>query len=279
MKFIKSTMTIITLFAIGSIHAKKTSQMQPATISTRPIKIQPTANITPAFRLDEFNYLSASVLPRYTHNNQEYVILTREARGYPQKEGGKKYTYDDFSGARDEGENNVLVSAAREFHEEGILEAALGWSLEDTIRVVKNNLIDIIAYEEDPKTPNSRAIRNVTYIIKFNEYTKLFNNFYTALNKERARYKKLGTKANDQVTTEKDFIAAVLWNDLKNAIINQKNPNEFTKVSALVKDSKTGSFQKEQITLRPFLVIKLRSFFLNKPYQTGEFNKIRYYHQ
>jgi hypothetical protein len=271
--FFKNTIAIVALLTIGSINTKQIGQKTTPQVITRPVP-KPTKNISTApqtFRLDEFNYLSASVLPMYTHNNKKYVILTREARGYPQKEGGKKYTYDDFSGARDEGEDNVLVSAAREFHEEGILEAALGWSLEDTIRYVKSNIIDIIAYEAPQQTPNSKPIRNVTYIVQFNEYKKLFDTFYAALEREKARHKKLGTKPNDQVTTEKDIIAAVLWDDLKQGT--------FAKVDALIRDSKKNSFHKEQITLRPFLTMKLRSFILNKPYERGEFDKIKYYHQ
>ena len=293
MKFFKNTIAVVTLLSIGLMDAKQAnSKTNAPREAIQPIVVKPVPNPTPTpapinnvqtFKLDTLNYLSASVLPKYTHNKRDYVILTREARGNPQQQGGKLHTYDDFSGARDEGENDVLISAAREFHEEGILQGALGWNLDKTIKFVKDNTSYVIAYtkDQDINTPNNRGpISNVTYIVNFDAYaTKLFNNFYTARDKERIRYEKLGKKPHYQVTMEKDMIASVLWDDLKNAIISQKNTNEPVRVQALVKDNKKDSFHKEEIVLRPFLPIKLRSFFLDQPYEKGENSKIRYYHQ
>lgn len=286
MKFFKNTLAIVALFTIGHVSARTmaTTTTQPTvpTAITKAVSTVPQVSITPTLDLTKFTCISASVLPVYTHNKKKYVILTRESRGNPQELGGKLFTYDDFSGACEaEDKYEPLISAAREFWEEGNLKKTLRLSLDVTVEFVKNNTSNIIVYvkDADKNVPNSREIKNITYIINFDKYAnKLFSNFYPVLEKEMAHYKKLG-KSLKQVTLEKDKIAAVLWDDLKNAIINQKNINEPVRVQALVRDNKTDSFSKEQIVLRPFLPIKLRSFFLNQPYEKSENSKIRYYHQ
>lgn len=231
------------------------------------------------FNLTEYNYKSASVLPTFMHRNVKYAILSREAFGI-----SKKHTYDDFSGGRDAGEMDPTLSAAREFHEEGALEEALGWSLSETknfIDLNKENTHVVVAYSKDKNicTPQSRDIRNVTYITNFSAYsTELFDNFYDALAREEARYDALGTPGKHRVTTEKDRIAKVKWNDLKRAIIKQKDTSNPIYVRASVMDPQTRRFRKERITLRPFLAMKLRSFFLDQPYEQSENDKIRFYH-
>jgi hypothetical protein len=294
MKNFKKICAILALFAIGTTTSPKVRVASPGAVASRPAAQPVYKNIaTPgraigsSFKLDTFSCISGSVLPVYTKNNEKFAILSREARGYSQAEGGKKFTYDDFSGQCEAEDNyNPLLSAVREFHEEGNLQQSLGWTLEDAIKFVKENTLQIIVYtkQADPRIPKSREIKNVTYIVNFDKYVdKLFNSFYASLEKERARYKKLGiTKSSEQVTTEKDKIAFVPWNDLREAITYQKflSRTEPVKVQASIRDEKKKGFRKEQITLRDFLSIKLRPFFLNQPYETSkEDNKIRYYHQ
>ncbi|HEX4069117.1 MAG TPA: hypothetical protein VHX42_03390 [Candidatus Babeliales bacterium] len=220
------------------------------------------------FNLAEYPSKSGSVLPLYTHNKKTYVILTREAHGKDKRK------YDDFSGGREKKDKHPRIASAREFYEEAILEKTLGWNLEDTIQFLnpKNSHTQaIIAYSKDknPQRPNSRDVKNVTYIVDFNKYAKpLFNNFYTALSEEKAK--------KNRSTTEKDRIAGVLLEDLKEAIINKKDRRSVF-VSANVLNPRTNSFTKEQITLRPFLVEKLFPDFLNMPYEEGENKKTKHY--
>ncbi len=299
MKFFKNSIVALTLLSIGLVHTKQVIQKTTTpkeVIQPRPINVVPKpVNVTPkpsvptnnpaTFNLAKFTCISASVLPTYIYNQEKYVILTREARGHSQEKGGKRFTYDDFSGACEaEDKYEPLMSAAREFWEESNLQQALGWSLNDAIKFVQNNTEDVIVYTKsiDKNIPGSREIKNVTYIINFDKYAdKLFNNFYPALNKEKARHKKLGTKPDDQVTTEKDKIAAVSLNDLKEAINYQNIISGASpiKVSALVRDEKTKKFNKETIVLRPFLSMKLQSYFLNLPYEKGIDSKVKYYHR
>lgn len=228
------------------------------------------------FDLDTYPCKSASVTPVYTHKDKLCVIPTREAEGKDQKKGGKKYTYDDFSGGSEKKDTNPLASAAREFWEEAMLQETLGWNIEDTENFIKENTLYAIAYTKDPNphNPKSRDVRNVTYIVNFDKYAdKLFANFYDARKSEQARYKKLGTRRRHQHTTEKDKIASILWDDLKEASITNKKT-----IWAAVKDPQTKRFKKEQVTLRPFFPSKLRPFFLDMPYEQGENDNIRHYH-
>jgi hypothetical protein len=290
MKLLKNSIVILALFSVGLTQTKQVTKATTPTkaIQPKPINITPTPKPTPinkpsTFNLGTFTCMSASVLPVYTQNQQEYVILTRESRGNPQEQGGKLHTYDDFSGACEaEDKYEPLLSAAREFHEEGNLKKTLGWSLNETINFVKNNIKEVIVYTKDidKNIPGSRQIKNVTYVINFDKYKdKLFNNFYPVIEKEIAYYKKAG-KSLRQVTLEKDKIAAVAFNDLKEAISYQKiiSGASPVRVQALVRDEKTKKFNKEKIVLRPFLAIKLHSHFLNLSYEQGENSTIKHYH-
>jgi hypothetical protein len=221
------------------------------------------------FSLAEYNNRSGSVLPVYkSPKGKLYVVLTREAHGKDRRK------YDDFSGGREKTDKHPQIASAREFTEEAILNKTLKWSLEDTIQFLdpdNDTTIAVIAYSKDknPQRQNSRDVRNVTYIVDFDQYAKiLFKNFYTALAEEKAK--------KHRSTTEKDRIAGVLFEDLKEAIIN-KEDRKPVRVSAKVLDPKTNSFREEQITLRPFLTEKLHSYFLNMPYNEGEHTKIRHY--
>lgn len=234
---------------------------------------------TQVFQLAKFDYKSVAVLPTFTQRNIKWAFLSREGYGIT-----KKYTYDAFSGGRDKGETDVTLSAAREFHEEGILWEALGLSLEYIEKFINPDKTDntwlVIAYSKAKNicNPKSKDIRNVTYIVNFNRYkTKLFNNFYDARDREEARYNELGVAGKHRHNTEKDRIAKVRWSDLKEAIINQENSSDPVCVCAKVMDPITRKFNNEAITLRPILVMTLRPFFLNEEYEQDENEKIRHY--
>ncbi len=230
------------------------------------------------FNLASYANRASSVLPIYTNsNNQQCVILTREARGKD------KHTYDDFSGGREPHETHPIQSAAREFWEEAILKETLGWNVEDAENFIdpkRNNTTLVIAYskDKDPHNPESRGASNVTYMVNFDIHAAnmLFNNFYQAIEKEKKRYEALGICRRGRCTLEKDRIAEVTLENLKNAIIHSTDSKN-THVQAKVLDPKTNTFHEEQITLRPFLVSKLRFYFLDMPYKQGEQEKIRHY--
>ncbi len=237
------------------------------------------SSITPhTFHLDQFDHLSAAVLPTFTHRNIKWAILSREGYGIT-----KKHTYDSFSGGKDKGETHPIQTAAHEFLQEAILEHVLNWNLEDVEKFIdpENEYTwVVIAYEKDTdlNNPKNRAVRNVTYIVNFNKYkTKLFKQFYAAREQEMARYEAAGIPGKHRTTTEKDRLAKVRWRDLGNAILNQENKNDPVTVSAYVLDPKTQKFNKEIITLRPILVMTLRPLFLGSEYEHGENEKIKYY--
>lgn len=227
--------------SISSSFAQATADKQTEQITTAPQ------------RLSEYDFGSGSVLPFMRKHKNYFFILSREAYGKA------KNTYDDFGGSRDPGENHPVITAGREFFEEAIIQASIGLSLENTY-----NLIDIA------KTQNTEYIiafsRNVAYLTDFTKYTdKFFNNFYAA--------RKTMT---DFHFKEKDRLALVEWELLQRTIKNSKS-NKGVVVEASVLDPQDQQWKTEQITLRDFFVIKLRPFFMNKPYKQGMNKKIRFY--
>jgi len=240
-------------------------------------------DIQQVFNVSSFDYYSASVLPTITEDGELYAILSREAYGRRYKLG-KLHKYDDFSGSRDKGETHPIMTAAHEFWQESILGVIFGWTLpqvETLIKPENNNTWAVIAYAKDrnPSDEHSRSIRNVTYIMHFDEYKDmLFNNFHDARKKEMERYIREGTPKHHRTNVEKDMLAKVKWSDLKAAICAEQNPTtEIVEVEALVMNPRTKRFRKETIQLRPFLVIKLRPFFMGNAYAQGEHEKIRLY--
>lgn len=254
-----------------------------------------------ALKLTDFKFGAASVLPFYIKDQIKYVILSSEQRG------DHKGTYDDFSGSRDAGENHPIITAAREFHEEAMLEGTTGLTLEETINYIDieqtNNTEYIIAYT----TPTNKG--RVTYIVDFNDYAEaLINNFYSALTKHISDHYdtinqlinefklstinvssmhhpetlQLLTHFTEAISnqpfwhyTEKESLATVEWETFKEAIINQSINN--TTVYASVIDPITQKSNTKKITLRPFLVQKLKPFFCNASYEQGDNEKIRFY--
>jgi hypothetical protein len=232
--------------------------------------------------LADYSYISASVLPTITEKGELYAILAREAYGKKYKLG-KLHKYDDFSGSKENEDTNIATSAAREFLEEGILAKTLGWTLGETENFIEHNNENtwaVIVYSKKPDqcSSESRDVRNVTYLTHFDNYKrKFFRNFYKARRQEEKRYNKEHARQSERTTIEKDRIAKVKWNDLKKAIVEQENSNDLVLVDALVMNPKTNRFVHEEVTLRPFLVIKLRPFFLDNPHKQGESEKIKFY--
>ena len=73
------------------------------------------------------------------------------------------------------------------------------------------------------------------------------------------------------------MIAIVKWSDIKKAFMEQGNSNDTVYVIAKVIDPKTKKGRRENIKLRTYFVVKLKSFFLDKPYQEGTNKKIHFY--
>lgn len=212
-----------------------------------------------AMRLSQFAYKAASVFPVYTHRNIKYGIIGREAYG---RDRG---TYDDFGGSRDPGESHPVITAAREWSEEGLVIETTGMdesAIRNFIDIEKSNNTEcIVAYTRSEK------VKTVVYITDVGHYRdKLLHNFYGARNK--------ATKFENK---EKDRIAIVNLATLKNAIINHKDNTKPVKVRVAVLNECTNTFDKEVVRLRPFFVSKLRFYFLDKPYQQGMNKKIRFY--
>jgi hypothetical protein len=198
------------------------------------------------------------VLPVYRHRNIKYAILAREAYG---KDRG---TYDDFGGSRDVGENHPVVTAAREWDEEGLVHQITGLSEREILDYIdiaqSDNTECIVAYSRSEK------IKAVVYITNVAPYkSKLLHNFY----KERNRARQFKNK-------EKDRIACVQLTELRDALVNSDGSLS-VQVYAYVLDPKTNKFNQELVTLRPFFVSKLRSYFLDTSYRQGLNKKIRFY--
>ncbi len=67
---------------------------------------------------------------------------------------------------------------------------------------------------------------------------------------------------------------------LMSMIINSENSSETVYVPARVLDPVTQrKYIQKNIKLRPYLVMKLRPYFLNEPYEVGESDKVRIYNQ
>lgn len=222
------------------------------------LTILPACNTQPP-ALSDFKYGSASVLPFYNTRRTKYVILSREKWG---RDAG---TYDDFGGKRDKGENDPVESAAREFWEEAILDRTVGLSLMQT-----QNFIDITKSRNAHyviANTTRRGAKNVTYITNFNKYkTQFISNFYKA----RRNSLKIENK-------EKDRIAIVKWQDLKDAIVSHQHKSHSVYVTASVINPITNKGEEQKILLRPYLVVKLRQFFRDQPHVSGKNRRIHFY--
>ena len=262
-KFLALLLAMLTLSSCT--HTKTTKPQKANPVSQ---KIQKKAFLKPASkapRLSELKYSSGSVLLVYTdRNGTQKVILADEAHGWD------RGTFCDFGGKRDKGEVHPVQTAAHEFYEEAIMPTIFGWSLDKTrdfIDIAKsNNTRQINVY-------SNKKMCHVTYITDFTQYRDIFfKQFPTARR-----------NAKDHRFREKNRLAIVTWQNLKDTITQQRSSwftkNQPVKVSALVQDPRTGRFNIETITLRPSFVMSLRPFLLNRPYIQGWNKKIRFYNE
>ncbi len=225
-------------------------------LSVGTIATQSIAQNIPAPSLSQFNFGAASVLPTYKNTKgQTMVVLSREAYGRD------KGTYDDFGGKRDAGELHPELTAARECLEELILEKTgpiKFSSVRKHINVNSGNTDHIIA---------RTSKKSVVYITDFSKYwTNIRKKFYSA--RHNAKQSKL---------REKDHLVVVPLTSLQKAIVQSKPGQTVTMHAYGI--NKNGSYQTKTmtITLRPFLVVKLKPFFQNQPFQPGRNKKIRFY--
>jgi hypothetical protein len=156
-----------------------------------------------------------------------------------------------------------VITAAREFHEEGIMQDTLGMNLAAVRARIdlnsKSNTTEAVIASE----------KAATYIVSFtpDEIIKFRKNFHSARAKQKSwKYK------------EKDRIATVRWDRFVAAIQNTKSDQGVT-VKARLIDPATGQEEKKAttITLRPYLVKRLRPYVTNQQCQFGKTNKIRFY--
>ncbi len=209
--------------------------------------------------LKNYPFKSASVLPimyKIVEGKPvKYAILAQEAN--PRKRG----EYDDFGGRRDENDFHPLQTASREFFEEAIVPATLGWSLRETMKHIdlkSGHTLFILA-----------VAKRVMYITHFSasDIATLKDNFHKALHAQTS-----------PIFQEKMNIATVRWDALESAIKHAKSRRSVT-VDAIEVDPQTGIDQSHmtKIHLRPLLVKRLKPYFLNQPYQEGKKKRIRFY--
>ncbi len=221
-----------------------------------------SAPLYTAPRLSAYPFGAASVLLVFIINGTKYLIVSREAHGIDVG------TYDDFGGKRDlitdlktkkkYLEPHPVITAAREFYEEAILDLTTNLSLRSTkdfIDIASNNTEYIIASQ-----------KAVIYVTNFGAYqAEFFKKFYSALAKTKSSHSK-----------EKDSVARIKWDTLTSAIVNSKF-NTGVSVQAEVLNPRTRKFETKQISLRPFFVKKMRPFFTGQNYVPGEDKRIRFY--
>lgn len=200
--------------------------------------------------LNTVSYRAAGVLPTYMKRGKLYAVVARE--GY----GKNKGTYDSFAGSRDSYEHNPIVTAAREAHEEMISHLTMHLSpkqLERYIDPDKNHTTFVLVHQK---------AQYVLFVTRFDKYIDTFlRSFYSVLGRvNQFKYK------------EKDRIASVAWEELKQAILQNKS-----QVCAHVVDPNTNKTIRCMITLRPILIKSLRSVFRGDKYQQGRNHKVRYY--
>lgn len=212
-------------------------------------------------RLSQIKCSGGAVLPTFIDSNgTKQVILARETGGCD------RGAYDDFSGKAERCDGHPVISAAREFWEEAILEKTIGFSkndVKDYIDQTNSNTEYIIVYTN---SYHGKTTHNVVYITDFTPYAQqLLNNFYTARQ-----------QTFDRSCREKDSIATIDWNTLKNTIANAGR-RATVQIMASVIDPITQQASDEMIILRPIFVSKLKLFFQDKAFQQGAHEKVRFY--
>lgn len=215
--------------------------------------------MTPVFNINTFHFGAASVLPTYKNQHgQTMVILGREAGG------NDKGIYDDFGGRREKQEC-PLITAARECWEELILGETWPISLNDFrnyIDLTSGNTYFIIA----TASKNAQSVLYITDVS--NSWNTIRKKFYTArAHAKQKRYR------------EKDHLAVVSWSDLEKAIVSSKHGQPVTVSAYGINQHGEYDAQPITISLRRWLISKLRPFFQNKPFQEGQSPQIRFYQQ
>lgn len=201
------------------------------------------------------SYNGAGVLPIYVHKEDKFVVLGCERHGVD------RGTYDSFAGARDAGEFNPTLTAARECAEELITHRTMRKNvsqLQDYIDVNHKNTELVIV---------SNRKQYVLFVVNFDQYIdSIKRSFYKTVKKPKisSKYK------------EKDKLAFVSWNAFEEAIKNNS-----TAVIARVQEEDPIkcklTLKKQTIQLRPILVSVMRPYFNNEQYQKGLHPKIRLY--
>lgn len=209
--------------------------------------------------LSSFKYDAAFVAPITRNGINEYIILGREAGGTD------RHTYDAFGGKRDRGEAHPIVTAAREFAEEGVTKGSLGMDIPqvlDFIDLKEGNTTNVFAVQSAQGT-----YRHVLYLTKFPR--KDIGTFKATFGRARANAPARGKYH------EKDSIASVKMSDLEAAITASRS-NRGVKVMAQVTEL-DGTKSMKLITLRPVFVRIMRGYAEKRSYVPGTTNHIRFY--
>lgn len=212
-------------------------------------------------RLSEISCSAGSVLPFFIDEKGDKCVILGQETG-----GCDKGKYDDFGGTMESCDKHPVVTAAREFWEEAILEHTIGMSQSDVrnyIDQTNNNTETIIAF----KTKRKPYHYMVTYVTDFTPYAHIFlDNFYKVRFGQKLQLRR--------EFNEKNSIAIVKWGNLKNAIAS----TDFGDVTvyAMVL-GKNGEKMNQEIPLRRIFSSKMRLFFQDKAYQVGSLEKIHFY--
>jgi 8-oxo-dGTP pyrophosphatase MutT (NUDIX family) len=203
----------------------------------------------------DISYKAAGVLPIYWHKGTKFVAVARE------DSGTDRGTYDAFAGARDQGEHNPTLTAARECAEELVTHRTMGKGVSKM-----QAYIDVNHKNTELVIAHSRK-HYVLFVVRFDHYIdRIKHTFYKAVKNPNL----------DRKYREKDKLAFVPWQEFKEAI---KNNNAVVTAMVQEEDPKTHKLilQQQTIRLRPILVSVMRPYFNHEQYQTGSHQKIRLY--
>lgn len=188
------TMSVIAIVAGASLHAmNKGKGFYPQTMADFSKTGKP---------------FGAGVLPYYEdENGEKYVLLGREVNS-------KANSFAWFSGGSELKNGKAeqpVETAARELHEEAMLEKSLGLNESDVKNYIEKNSTAIMArYSRD--VASSRPL--IMYMVKFQkqDIEKIIETFKNNFNDEKL----------DQKFKEKDALVVISYNNLVNTIKNNK---------------------------------------------------------
>ncbi|HSC25050.1 MAG TPA: hypothetical protein VLB80_02435 [Candidatus Babeliales bacterium] len=176
--------------------------------------------------------------------------------------------FDYFGGFADKGEDNSLIVAAREWHEESLLEKTLGWSLKSTQQFIKDNIVStvILATKKEDKytygvmyivnigknhKDNLIKYFNVIYNQELNNYIKQ-HNLYVDLHLQDDVNNKI--KRPSQCTLEKNMIAEIDINAFISKINEQKNKTGNSELSILCNSKNKYNYSDQNVKIRDIVV-------------------------